>query len=153
MDHPNRFEAGFRRMKRALTDTCLEARHAKHIVPIVLKSFMFERMLGSGSQGEVWLARRSSSSEDMAIKLLPITTDAWNELRAFRLLAKHEPHVNVLHLAFSATDKCVIPLVPARCTFSEVTHIVLPCVQGQYQPRVSGVPFRHARVCASVKVP
>ena len=106
-------------MKRALDDGCTEVLdiEAKHVVPSILNTYAIDRRLGSGSQGEVRLARRHSSGEEIAIKLLPITNDAWNELRAYRILAKHEKHGNVLQLSFSAADKYVAPPALRRVAY------------------------------------
>ena len=95
-----------------------------HVVASLYDSWSLERLLGSGSQGEVWLAReRRNHSQVAAVKLMKNSIDARHECDAYDQLRQFVPHPHVLEVGFGITDGCVaqlrntraIPLGPNLC--------------------------------------
>lgn len=80
-----------------------------HVVPALNDKWKLERLLGSGSQGHVWLARhRNIATRTVAVKLLKSCADAWREVKAYSQLQLFEPHPHVLDVAFGFRDGCAI---------------------------------------------
>lgn len=75
-----------------------------HMVTTLPQYCVLERRIGSGSQGEIWRARMRSASEPAAVKLFPLSNDAYTELMSYRHLKKHTPHPHVLDLHFGLCD-------------------------------------------------
>lgn len=79
-----------------------------HIVAELHGRWTLERLLGSGSQGQVWQARhRRRPTKVMAVKLLRKCSDAQREVEAYEQLRHFESHPNVLDAAFGWDDGCV----------------------------------------------
>ena len=62
-------------------------------------------MLGSGSQGEVWVAHSKLSQRRVAVKLLRKCGDAMREVEAYEQLRKFNGHENVLEVRFGLADR------------------------------------------------
>ena len=81
----------------------------QHAVPSLCDSWSLERLLGSGSQGHVWLARRKAehaTPKYAAVKLLKNCSDARKEVDAYDLLRNFDPHPHVLDAIFGFVDRC-----------------------------------------------
>ena len=70
----------------------------------LVQRITLQRRIGSGSQGQVWLARVRRTGQPVAVKLLHVCRDSQNELDIYRHLQQGEPHQHVLHLLFAHTS-------------------------------------------------
>ena len=82
----------------------------ENVVVSLYDDWSLERRLGSGSQGEVWLARARNDNDDRngiaAVKLLKDCADARREVAAFEQLRKSSSysHPHVMDLVFGLSD-------------------------------------------------
>ena len=79
----------------------------KNYVPMLAAKCCFSHRIGSGSQGEVWLAHDHATGQRMAVKLLRVSHDAQAELIAHHRLRCKDPHPNILALNFYIADRFV----------------------------------------------
>ena len=77
-----------------------------HLVQSLLDCWSLERLLGSGSQGQVWLARGrfAAAQQVAAVKLLRNCSDARHEVEAYEQLRRFVPHPHILDVGFGLTD-------------------------------------------------
>lgn len=65
-----------------------------------------DHLLGSGSQGQVWVAHsRWHPKRKAAVKLLRYCGDAQREIAAYERLRTFAPHPNVLDVQFGLADR------------------------------------------------
>jgi hypothetical protein len=84
-----------------------------HAVEWLRDEWELERLLGSGSQGQVWAARhKTAKKRTAAVKMLRDCDDAWHEIDAYRQLSRFHQHPNVLDIIFGLHDGCVLPPPP-----------------------------------------
>lgn len=72
----------------------------EHLVDQLCDTWTLERLLGRGSQGQVWRVRHKSRRSLAAVKLLRNSTDAKHEVQAYEQLRLFTPHPHVLDVAF-----------------------------------------------------
>ena len=77
----------------------------EHVVAALHDAWRLERLIGSGSQGHVWLARaKQSPKTGVAVKLLRDCADARAEVAAYERLRRFNRHPHVLDIAFAIGD-------------------------------------------------
>lgn len=97
----------------------------KHTTTALLNSWTLERLLGSGSQGQVWRARNTSDVKSTAaVKLLRNCTDARHEIAAYERLCLYEAHPNVLDARFILTDRWSINIGFEICTTDMLEYVL-----------------------------
>jgi len=118
-------------MARAKPEPCDSEPSAipTNVSACVGKDWVLERLLGSGSQGSVWLGRPrrgtgSLPAQPAAIKLLRNGTDARNELAAYTRTRSLGLHPNVLALRFAVVERDCINLGFEVCK-TDLLEIIL----------------------------
>lgn len=78
-----------------------------NVVSTIDQYWRLERRLGSGSQGQVWLARsRTVPTKTAAVKLVKNCADAQSEVAAYERLRTEASHPHVVDVLFGALDGC-----------------------------------------------
>ena len=91
----------------ASSRTASDDSDAPYTVAELHDRWVLERLLGSGSQGQVWRAReRKAPSNVVAIKCLRDCQDARYEIEAYEQLRNYEIHPHVLDVSFGLCDGC-----------------------------------------------
>jgi hypothetical protein len=80
-------------------------RKPRHVVLGIQEHWKFDRLLGEGSQSEVWAATHQSCNAVAAVRLLQNSDDAMRELNIYRHLCKFIPHPHVLGIRFGYIDE------------------------------------------------
>jgi hypothetical protein len=80
-------------------------RKPRHVVLDIQEHWKFDRLLGEGSQSEVWAATHQSCNAVAAVRLLQNSDDAMRELNIYRHLCKFIPHPHVLGIRFGYIDE------------------------------------------------
>ena len=88
--------------------------HPVNCSSILQRYCTLTKRLGGGSQGEVWLANGHVANVHYAVKMLPATREAWDEIKAYQLIGIHEHHRHLLQAKLLiAEDRCVNLLLEA----------------------------------------
>ena len=127
----------------------------KHAVATLHDNWSLERLLGSGSQGQVWHARHKRDTKaTCAMKLLRNCTDARNEVAAYNRLAEFAPHPHLLHAAFLVADRISINIGFELCQTDMLEYVLsrgkLPEVEAQHWVRQITGAVGHLHACGVV---
>ena len=83
-----------------------EAAMPINVVARLEEDWHIDKLLGSGSQGQVWIAHSLWHPEKrVAVKLLRYCGDAQREVAAYERLRTFDRHPNVLDVQFGLADR------------------------------------------------
>ena len=77
----------------------------RNVVPAIKQHWNFERLLGTGSQSDVWAATSNKTDQRVAVRLLQNCDDTMRELEVYRQLRSAPLHPHVLNVQFGLVDK------------------------------------------------
>ena len=81
-------------------------RKPKHVIIGIQEHWRFDRLLGEGSQSEVWAVTNKKTCNVMAaVRLLENSDDAMRELEIYRHLCQYQPHPHILGIRFGLIDE------------------------------------------------